>query len=123
MAFIQDITMGSVVKLTAEQKRKASEEIEKCHKEDSRAVKGVFKNIECPGGDLEFAIRLYRGDPIRKYHLIDGESYTIPFGVAKHINRQCKYKKSTHLIDTNGRPIVGAGNPIDRYQFVSQDYM
>jgi len=123
MTFVQDINVGFHKKLSAEEKKKSSERIRKAHEEDSKLVKGVFKNIECPGGDLEFAIRLYKEDPIRKYHFIDGESYTIPLGVAKHLNRQCKYTRSKHLVDKDGNPMIGAGKPIERYQFVSNDYM
>jgi len=123
MSFVKEVTVGSKRKLTAEQRKKASDEIEKARKEASRIVKGVFKNIECQGGDVTFSYLEYKGDPIRTYHLLDGESYDIPLGVAKHINRQCKYKKSKYLVDKDNRPIIGADKSIERYQFVSQDYM
>jgi len=123
MSFVKEVSVGQSKKLTNEQKKKSSELVEKAMKEDARLVKGVFKNLECPGGDLEFAYRAYKGEPVRVYRFLDGETYEIPIGVAKHLNKQCKYKKSQHLVDKNGNKMVGAGKPIDRYQFVSTDFM
>lgn len=123
MSFVKDINIGMKRKLTAEEKRKSTDSINKAYIADSKLVKGTFKNIECPGASLEFSLRLYKQDPIRVYNFEDGESYTIPMGVAKHINRQCQYKRSKHLVDKEGNPIIGYNNPISRYQFVSEDYM
>lgn len=123
MNHIKEISIGNKSKITAEQRKKSSELIEKKRIEDSKLVKGVFKNSECPGGDLTFAICLYKGDPVRIYHFVDGESYEIPLGVAKHINRQCKYKRSKYLVDKDGKKIIGSDKPVERYQFISHDYM
>lgn len=123
MTFVKEISSASRGKLTTEQRKKASELIEKHRKEDAKLVKGIFKNLECVGGDVEFAHHEYKGEPTRVYHLIDGQEYEIPFGVAKHLNRQCKYKKSKHLVDKNGNKMVTSDTPIQRYQFISNDYM
>jgi len=109
--------------LNAEGKKKASERVEKAMKEDAKLVKGVFKNLESEGGDVTFSFRQYLGEPIRVYTFVDGETYEIPLGVAKHINNQCRYKKSKHLVDKDGKPMVGAGKPTQRYQFNSTDFM
>lgn len=123
MTFVREVLPTQRKKLSTEEKKKASEIVEAERKKDEKVVKGIFKNLESPGGDVTFAYRGYKGEPIRVYHLIDGESYNIPLGVAKHINRQCKYKKSANLIDKNGKPIVGSGKATQRYEFVSTDYM
>lgn len=123
MDYVKEIYVGTKKKLNAEEKKKASELVERERKEDSKLVMGVFKNIECQGGDLEFSIKLYRGDPIRTYRFLDGETYEIPLGVAKHINRQCKYIKHKWLLDKDGKKTQGYDKPVERYQFVSQDYM
>lgn len=123
MSFVKEITNFGKSKRTEEQKKKASELIEKARKEDSKLVKGVFKNLECPGGDLQFAYHAYKGEPTRVYHMIDGDEYEIPLGVAKHINQQCKYRKSKHLIGKDGKRMIVADKPTERYQFVSTDFM
>jgi len=123
MSFVKEVSVGIQKKLTTDQKKKASDIIEQARKEDSKLVKGVFKNLECPGGDLEFAYCAYKGEPIRVYRFEDGNTYEIPYGVAKHINRQCKYKRSKYLVDKDGNRILGADKPIERYQFVSTDFM
>ena len=123
MSFVRDVLPTKREKLSPEAKKKAAELLEKNCKEDQKMVKGVFKNLESPGGDVTFAYRGHKGEPIRVYNLIDGETYDIPIGVARHINRQCKYMKSAHLVDRDGKPMVGAGKPTQRYEFGSTDYM
>lgn len=128
MSFVKEVNTQGRNKLTTDQKKKASELIEKNRKEDAKLVKGVFKNLECPGGDLTFAYHQYKGEPTRIYHLLDGKEYEIPIGVAKHINRSCKYTKKAHNpnilqkgLDGDWRPIEG--KPVERYQFISTDFM
>jgi hypothetical protein len=123
MSFVKEVSTRGRNRLTEEEKKKSSALIEKHKKEDARIVKGIFKNLECPGGDVEFAYHKYPGEPTRVYRLVDGHEYDLPFGVAKHINQQCKYKKSKHLVDTEGNMMVTADKPIERYQFVSTDFM
>lgn len=123
MSFVKEVSTIGRSKLTSEAKKKASDLIETHRKEDAKLVKGTFKNLECPGGDVEFAYHKYKGEPTRIYHLVDGEQYEIPLGVAKHLNQQCKYKKSKHLIDKDGRKMITSDKPIERYQFVSNDFM
>lgn len=123
MSFVTEISIRGRAKLTEEEKKKSSALIEKHKKEDARLVKGVFKNIESAGGDVEFAYHKYPGESTKVYHLIDGQEYDLPFGVAKHINQQCKYKKSKHLVDVDGNRTITADKAIERYQFVSTEFM
>ena len=73
-----------------------------------------------------FAYRKYKGDPARVYHLIDGEEYDIPLGVAKHINNSCVYqrKKYPNILtkDQTGKWTPIPDKPIERYQFISSEY-
>jgi len=123
MSFVKEITITDRSKLGAEAKRKASAMLAKYREEDAKLVKGVFKNLEAPGCDLEFPYLKYKGEPIRVYTFEDGKEYTIPLGVAKHINQQCKYKRHKWLVDAEGKPMLGADKPTERYQFVSTDFM
>ena len=123
MALVKEVLPSKREKLSAEAKKKAAEKVEAAYKEDSKLVKGIFKNLESPGADASFAYRGYKAEPTRVYSFFDGEEDTIPLGVARHINRQCKYTKSAYLVDKNGQPMVGAGKPTQRYEFISTDFM
>lgn len=123
MSFVKEINVVNKGKLSAEEKKKTSDLIEKARKEDEKLVKGIFKNLEAPGCETTFSYRAYKGEPIRVYTLEDGKEYTIPFGVAKHVNRQCRYKKNKYLVDADGKSMIGADKPFERYQFVSTDFM
>lgn len=123
MSFVKDISIGTKIKRQGEELKKAKDKCEDARIKDSKLVKGVFKNIEVPGGDLEFVYRGHRGDPIRSYHLRDGETYEIPLGVAKHINNNTKVAIHQYLVDIEGKPITAPGNYRQRYQFLSTEYM
>lgn len=61
---------------------------------DSEMVSGVFKNLENParGGSLgavTFPYKAYEEDEVVIYEFYDGERYTIPRGVARHLNNDC----------------------------------
>lgn len=54
-------------------------------------VTGIFRFHEVPGGGMSFNFREFKGDPIERYDMTDGETYTIPLGVALHLNRNGWY--------------------------------
>lgn len=56
---------------------------------DKEMVRGKFIFHECSGGVLEFVFRAYKEDPLERYSLIDGQIYSIPLGVARHLNKNC----------------------------------
>lgn len=58
---------------------------------DRELVKGIFKFYEVPGGAMGFNYREYKEDPIERYDMIDGEVYSIPLGVARHLNKNGWY--------------------------------
>ena len=123
MAFVKEFTTGSRLKRSKEELKKAEELREKARDEDNQMVVGIFKNIEVPGGDLQFTYRKYKEDPYRSYHFEDGKEYTVPMGVAKHINNMTKVKQHAHLVDKDGKKMVGAGSYRQRYQFLSKEFM
>ena len=53
--------------------------------EESKPVKGVFRNFETPGGEIKFPYRAYKGDPVLMIKLTDGQVATVPLGVARCI--------------------------------------
>lgn len=54
-------------------------------------VTGIFRFFEVPGGGISFNFREFKGDEVQRYDLIDGETYTIPLGVARHLNKNGWY--------------------------------
>lgn len=126
-SYVREVSTRGRSKLTEEQKIKAQDLLEKAKDEDSRMVKGVFTNIECKGGDIEFTYHKYKGDPTRVYRFEDGKEYEVPLGVAKHIN-SCKYSRKAHnpnILQKNesGNWAPIDGKPDDRFKFTSTDFM
>lgn len=125
MSFLKEFNITPKTKLNKEQKIKAEELREKERAEDSRMVKGIFKNIEAPGGSLIFSFRKYKEDPYRTYELQDGQSYELPLGVAKHINNMTAVPEREYAKGPDGTPqlytIVKSKR--QRYQFLSTEYM
>ena len=54
--------------------------------EESQTVKGVFRNLETPGGSLRVQIKKYPDLPMYDKTLQDGETYEVPLYVARHLN-------------------------------------
>ena len=112
----------------SEQEKKDADKLRLDEREkNSRMVKGIFKNLESPGGDATVTYHRYKEDPTEVYLFLDGEERTIKLGVAKQINNDCKYRRKTHNTDLlqktpNGDWKPVDGKPIERYQFVSTDF-
>lgn len=123
MVYVREITGEKRKALSAEKKREAEERNKKLHQEESRLVKGVFKNLEAPGGRLEFAFKAFPQDPIRIYEFEDGQSYEVPLCVAKHINNTCNEKAHRWLTDSEGRKTIDVARSRQRYQFLSTEFM
>lgn len=121
--YVKEINLEKRVPLTELKKKEAKEKLDKQHKEESRLVTGVFKNLECPGGGLEFPFRKFPQDPIRIYTFEDGKSYEVPLAVAKHINKTCNEKRHKYIIDKDGNKTVDVLPNRQRYQFLSVDFM
>lgn len=86
-------------------------------------VKGKFIFHEVPGGRMEFVFRKYKQDPMEKFSLNDGEIYTLPLGVARHLNTNCKYPAYSFKMDETGRPQMGVGEWIRRCSFQSLEFV
>jgi hypothetical protein len=58
---------------------------------DREMVKGIFRFYEVPGGSMSFNYKAYKGDQVQRYDLVDGQVYSLPLGVAKHLNNNLWY--------------------------------
>jgi len=90
---------------------------------DREMVRGKFIYHEVPGGQLDFSIRLYKGDPIENYSLKDGEVVNLPLGVAKHLNQNVWYPAYSYENDANGRPQTKVSQRIRRCSFQSLEFI
>jgi hypothetical protein len=120
---------------TPEELRKMSkEEREKyfawCRDRDREKVKGVFRFYERPGGDMQFVFRGWLGDPVEKYSMIDGQTYEIPLGVARHLNMNGWYPEYGYI--PGGKTVlVPGGQPtnmriekkVRRFGFQKMDFL
>lgn len=89
---------------------------------DHKIVRGVFKNFELPGAPVTFSFSKYKGDPMMRYTLLDGETHELPYMIVKHINDNCRYPVNQYASDADGKPIHKVGKWIQRYGFYSTDF-
>jgi hypothetical protein len=109
--------------MTAVAKRKYSpEELKKIQQHDHKKVRGIFRCFEPAGGSFTFSFKKHKGDPVEQYTLVDGESYTLPLMVAKHLNQNCWYPQHSHVLDANGNPTKEVGKKIQRCSFESLEF-
>lgn len=86
-------------------------------------VKGKFKFHEVPGGQMSLIFREFRGDPVEKYTFKDEGIYSIPLGLAKHLNKNCWYPVHQNQVDEDGTPVQYIGQKVNRCSFVSLEFM
>lgn len=89
-------------------KRDLKDKINREREEKAQMVTGKFLFNECPGGELKFCYREYPGDQLVHYTMKHDNIYTIPLGVARHLNDRCAYYEYQHNID--GGKTVDAKN-------------
>jgi len=86
-------------------------------------VRGKFVFHEVPGGTVQFSFREFKEDPVEKFTLTDGEIYTLPLGVAKHLNKNCWYPVHSYQSDETGRAIQKIGSKVRRMSFQSLEFV
>lgn len=97
--------------------------IEYMRKKDREPVRGKFIFHEVPGGTMSFSYKAYKGDEVENFTLVDGEVYTIPLGVAKHLNKNCWYPIHSYSVDAEGRPTQKIGQKVRRCSFQSLEFV
>lgn len=124
-SFVKEFNHNFTGKRTAEEKKKLKATIEANREEDSKMVTGKFKNLESKGGSLTFSYRKYKEDPYRTYTFIDGNTYTIPLGVAKHLNKGTTVAERDYAVGPDGvkKLYTIIKNRRERFSFTSTEYM
>lgn len=140
---VRSAAMSSKVNPKKISREELSKQIRKMRDRDAEMVTGVFKNLENPAvnggrGSVVFSYKYYPGEENQIYELFDGERYTLPRGVARHLNNNCFYKEYQHLPGEHGTSGVRAAlssdgrlqtnsyqmaKKVHRYAFHSLEYM
>jgi hypothetical protein len=93
----ESVTVGGTATLEASsEKLDKPEKPEKNHQskallnkfieEETKLVKGVFRNFETPGGSSRIQVRKYPGIPMFDMVMEDGKTYEVPLYIARHLN-------------------------------------
>lgn len=90
---------------------------------DREPVKGIFRFYEVPGGSVSFNYRAYKEDEVERYDLVDGQVYTLPLGVAKHLNKNGKYPVHKYMTDETGKAVMKIGQYVRRFGFQSLEFV
>lgn len=90
---------------------------------DRELVKGIFKFYEVEGGGMSFVYREYKEDPVERFDFVDGQIYTIPLGVAKHLNKRGWYPVHAFQTNENGVPTMKIGQKVRRFGFNSLEFV
>ena len=101
---------------------------------DREKVSGVFRYYEVPGGVMDFVYREYKEDKVERYTLKDGEIYSIPRGVVRHLNKNCWYPEYEYFgkdqggfakgVDPyNPNQAMRVGKKVKRVGFESMEFM
>jgi len=140
---IKTATQSSPLNQKKISREELAKQIRKMRDRDAEMVTGIFKNLENPAtnggrGSVIFSYKFYPGEQSEVYELYDGERYTLPRGVARHLNNNCFYKEYQHLpgeygqtgirggVSSDGRlqtSTYQAAKKVHRYAFHSLEYM
>jgi hypothetical protein len=104
-------------------REQAKADLERKRQRDREIVRGKFIFHECPGGSMEFVYKAYEKDPLERYSLQDGEVYSLPLGVARHLNKNCWYPVHSYAQSEQGLPSVKIGQKIRRCSFQSLEFV
>ena len=93
------------------------------HDKDREPVRGIFRFYECPGAMLQFVYRAYKEDDVERFDLQDGNVYTIPLGVARHLNKSGRYPIHAFKVNDDGTTSQHVGKKVARYGFQSLEFV
>lgn len=90
---------------------------------DREMVRGIFRFFEVPGGNMSFNFKKYKEDQTETFSLNDGEIYTIPRGVARHLSNNCAYPEHAYKMDEGGKNVAMISKMKRRCSFEPLDFM
>jgi hypothetical protein len=104
--------------------------------EETKLVKGIFKNFECPGGGAKIVMKKYPGVAAFERWMEDNKEYEVPLYVARYLNGidvtakaiqgrlgSCSYPVHDYRVDKDtGRSHVRVGTRRQRFGFQSLEF-
>lgn len=90
---------------------------------DQEPVKGIFRFYEVAGGCLSFVFKAWKEDQVENYTLNDGAVYTLPLGVAKHLNKNGWYPIHAYSKNEGGENLMKVGQRVRRFGFQSLEFV
>lgn len=103
--------------------QKPTESIKNQREKDREVVRGIFNFYEVPGGTLSFCYKKYRGDEVQQFSLTHGQVYSLPLGVAKHLNKNGWYPVHSYQVDEHGKPTMVINRKKRRFGFQSLEFV
>lgn len=111
----------------SERKKLTKADIAKMREKDREMVRGVFRFYEVPGGTMSFVYKAYDGEQADRYDMIDGQVYSIPLGVARHLNKNLWYPEYDYIkgesTDGQTKNIMKVTKKVRRCGFQSLEFM
>ncbi len=104
-------------------KKLTGSQIKAMRDRDAEMVKGIFRFYEIPGGYMDFVYKAYKEDPVERYTMYDGEVYTIPLGVARHLNKDGWYPEYSYTPGDGMQNITKITKKIRRFGFQSLEFV
>jgi hypothetical protein len=111
------------IKVEKSQDPKQKKNLRYLRDKDREKVRGIFRFYEVPGGTMSFVFRAYKEDDVERYDFVDGQIYTVPLGVAKHLNKNCWYPVHRHHQDEMGKVSSLVGKKVRRVGFQSLEFI
>jgi hypothetical protein len=124
-----------------------AERLRRLREEETKTVRGRFRNFESPGGSLRVQVKKYKEVPMYDQLMQDNMEYEVPLYIARHLNgidhiarelngklNTCAYPVHGHImqgdnwapspLDGNGIPVVNTqvSKWIRRYGFESLQF-
>ena len=72
--------------------------------------------------EAKISNKKYKEDDVQDFDFTDGGIYTIPRGVAEHLNKNGAYQIHAFAKDSSGMPVAGIGKKIHRFGFTSLEF-
>ncbi len=116
-------TSSSETKAIGSRKIRNNAKHEAMRLKDAEPKKGIFRFHEVPGGTLSFSYGpIYKGDETKNFVMTDGQVYTVPFGVAKHLNKNLWYPIHSYTMDEQNKPLMKINEKVRRTSFQSLEF-
>lgn len=90
---------------------------------DREKVRGIFRFHEVPGGSMSFVFKAYKEDPVERFDMVDGQIYTVPLGVARHLNKNLWYPQYDYIKGEETHDIMKVTKKVRRCSFQSLEFV